>query len=169
VFTVPKEPPDALATVVVLELTGDEPEVADIVAGPAREDGRIRMHARDAVVHGVTLRYEPEPHKDTIGYWTNASEWVSWNFEITEPGAYSLEILQGCGNGNGGSTVHFAVGGQVLPVTVQDTGGFQNFVARRVGEFTLGKPGQYVLSVKPVHKAGKAVMDLRAVTLMREK
>jgi hypothetical protein len=123
------------------------------------------MHARDAVVHARTLRYEPEPHKDTLGYWTDPADWASWDFEVTRPGKYAVEILQGCGKGSGGSTVRFAVGKQVLPVTVQDTGGFQNFVARPVGEFTFDKPGRYTLSVKPVHKPGKAVMDLRSVTL----
>ena len=91
---------------------------------------------------------------------------MSWDFEVTEPGKYAVEILQGCGKGNGGSTVTFAVGEQVLPVTVQDTGGFQNFVSRAIGEFTFAKPGRYSLSVKPVKKAAKAVMDLRSVTLL---
>ena len=165
VFTVPKDPPDPLATTVVLELAGDKPETTEIIARPAKGDGRILMHARDAVVHGLTLRYEPEPHKDTVGYWTKPDDWVSWDFDVTQPGKYAVEILQGCGKGNGGSTVHFAVGEQVLPVTVQDTGGFQNFVPRTVGEFTFAKPGRYTLSVKPVKKAGKAIMDLRSVTL----
>jgi hypothetical protein len=169
VLTVPKDPPDKLATVVVLELSGERPEITDIVARRAAGDagGRILMHARDAVIHGHRVRYEPDPHKDTVGYWTDPADWVSWDFEIAEPGTYAVEILQGCGAGSGGSEVNFAVGDQVLPVTVQDTGGFQNFVARGIGTFTFDKPGRYTLAVKPVKKPGAAVMDLRSVTLTK--
>jgi hypothetical protein len=163
VFTVPAAPPHLIATVVVLEVD-DELKTTQIVSRPGK-DGRIVMNARDVVVHGRKVRYEPEPHKDTVGYWTERSDWVSWDFEVSRPGTYSVEILQGCGKGSGGSTVRFSVGDQALPVSVQDTGGFQNFVSRNIGELAFAKAGLYTLDVKPVEKAGKAVMDLRSVTL----
>jgi hypothetical protein len=91
---------------------------------------------------------------------------VSWRFEVKQPGTYAVDIFQGCGKGSGGSTVEFSVGpAQVLKVTVEDTGGFQNFVKRRIGEFKLEKADRYTLTIKPVHKPGLAVMDLRQVTL----
>jgi hypothetical protein len=165
VLSVPREPPDALATVVVLEVT-DQFAAREVITRPG-DDGRIVLAARDAMVHGKTVRYEPEPHKNTVGYWSDPSDWVSWRFGVKEPGPYAVEILQGCGKGSGGSTVDFAAGGQVLNVTVQDTGGFQNFVSRGIGQFTFEKPGTYTLTVKPVKKPGVAVMDLRSVTLTK--
>jgi len=50
-------------------------------------------------------------------------------------------------------------------VTVQDSGGFQNFISRRIGSFNFDQPGQYTLSVKTKTKPGLAIMDLRSVTL----
>ena len=161
--SVPKKQPDPLATVVVLEFEREPTAVPLAIAAAA--DGTILLHAREAIVHGKTLRYEPEPHKDTIGYWSNPADWVRWDFEVAKPGTYAVEILQGCGKGSGGSTVEFAVGEQTLPVTVQDTGGFQNFVPRDIGKVTLPKPGKYTLTVKPTKKQGAAVMDLRQVRL----
>ena len=128
-------------------------------------DGTVLLHAKDVSVHGKTVRYEPAPHKNTVGYWSDAKDWVSWDFEITKPGKFSVEILQGCGTGSGGSEVEFSVGEQVLKITVKDTGGFQNFLARDIGTFTLDKAGRYTLAVKPKTKPGVAVMDLRQVTL----
>jgi arylsulfatase A-like enzyme len=128
-------------------------------------DGIILLHARDVSVHGSTVRYEPDPHKNTVGFWTRLEDWVSWEFEVTRPGLFSVEILQGCGTGSGGSQVEFQIGAQLLPVTVQDTGGFQNFITRNIGVFTLDRKGRYTLSVKPKTKPGLAVMDLRSVTL----
>lgn len=132
---------------------------------PQLADGRVYLHARDAQIHGTTVRYEPQPHKNTIGYWTRLEDWVSWEFSLTEPGSFAVEILQGCGNGSGGSEVFFSVDNQSLPVVVQDTGGFQNFVSREIGRVRLDRPGQYTFSVKPKTKPGVAVMDLREVTL----
>jgi arylsulfatase A-like enzyme len=128
-------------------------------------EGAVVLHASEAAIHGTTVRYEPQPHKNTLGFWTRAEDWVSWEFQANQAGRYAVEILQGCGKGSGGSTVEFAVGEQALTVTVQDTGGFQNFVSREIGEFMLEKPGRYTLSVKPQKKPGLAVMDLRCLTL----
>ena len=126
----------------------------------------IVLHARDATIHGKTVRYEPEPHKNTIGYWTDVADWVSWDVDVPRPGTYIVEVLQGCGAGSGGAEVEVAAGDdRRLTFTVQDTGHFQNFVPREVGSFTFDRPGRYTLSVKPRTKPGVAVMDLRQVTL----
>jgi hypothetical protein len=139
-------------------------KAAPLAVEPTPE-GPIMLHARDAIVHGQMVRYEPEPHKNTIGYWSNPADWVRWEFNVTKPGTYGVEILQGCGKGSGGSTVDFSVGEQKLTVTVQDTGHFQNFVPRDIGKVKFEKAGTYTLSVKPTKKPGAAVMDLRQVTL----
>lgn len=128
-------------------------------------DGSVLLHSRDVTIHGKTVRYEPEPHKNTIGFWTKVEDWVSWDFEITKPGSFSVEILQGCGKGSGGSEVEISVAEQVLKFTVLETGGFQKFVARDIGKVTFSKPGRYTLAVKPKVKPGLAVMDLRQVLL----
>ena len=132
---------------------------------PQMADGRVLLHARDATVHGTTVRYEPQPFKNTIGYWTRRDDWVSWEFQVDEPGTFVVDVLQGCGTGSGGSEVVFSVAKQELLVVAQDTGGFQNFVSREIGQFRLDHPGRYTLEVRPRSKPGLAVMDLRAVTL----
>jgi arylsulfatase A len=131
-------------------------------------DGTILLHARDAFTHGSTIRYEPQPNKNTIGYWTRLQDFVTWDFVVDSPGTYDVEILQGCGKGSGGSEVEFAIGDQAIRITVEETGGFQNFVWRKPGAFKFDKPGPYTLSVKPKTKPGVAVMDLRSVTLRRK-
>src|ERR1041384_1428884 len=128
-------------------------------------DGAILLHARDVTIHGKTIRYEPQPNKNTIGYWTKKEDWVSWDFTVKKAGTYEVEILQGCGKGSGNSKVDFTIGEQRLEVTVQDTGGFQNFIPRKIGSFKFDKPGNYSLQVKPITKPGLAVMDLRSITL----
>ena len=129
-------------------------------------DGVITLHARDVSVHGANVRYEPKPEKNCVGYWTKSEDWVSWEFEVVKAGKFEVEALQGCGKGSGGAEVAFAVGEQVLTMSVEDTGGFQNFIPRKLGTLTL-PAGKYTLTVKPKTKPGVAVMDLGQVTLRR--
>jgi hypothetical protein len=148
---------------------------------PAREPKRIKqgkngsvvLQARDVVVHGTTVRYEPD--KNTIGYWTKPKDWVSWELEITEPGTFTVEMFEACGRGSGGS--HYTVeivdsnptrergSEQTLTDQVPDTDSFRNFRTRKIGEVKIEKPGNYTLSVRVVDKPGLAVMDLRTITL----
>jgi arylsulfatase A-like enzyme len=126
--------------------------------------GDIRLHARDAIVHSQSLRYEPEPYKNVLGFWTNAADWAEWEFEVAAPEVYEVEIQQGCGEGNGGSDVAVEVGDQSLPFIVQDTGHFQSMIQRIIGQVEL-TAGKHRLAVKARTKPGAAVMDLRRVVL----
>ncbi|QEL14014.1 sulfatase-like hydrolase/transferase [Limnoglobus roseus] len=134
---------------------------------PQAANGTITLPAGTADVHGVMLRFEPLPHKNTLGYWVNEKDWASWEFTVTTPGTFAVEVLQGCGTGNGGSTVTAAVGDQKLTFTVEDTGGFQAFKPRVIGTVTLEKAGRYTLELRPVKKAKAAVMDVRQVVLKK--
>jgi hypothetical protein len=129
-------------------------------------DGSVILRAKDATTHGTTIRYEPQPHKNTIGYWTKADDWVSWDFKLRTPGSFTVELTQACGKGSGGSDYTVTIGEQTLIDKVPDTGAFTNFVNRKIGTVKLDKPGDYTVSVKPITKPGPAVMDLRAITLI---
>ncbi len=144
---------------------GSETNAASVVVVPQSADGTVLLHAKDVSIHGTMVRYEPQPNKNTVGYWVKLEDWVSWDFQVTQPGRFQVEILQGCGKGSGGSEVAFSVGSQTLTTVVEDTGHFQNFIPRKIGEYNFSQPGRYTLSVRPKTKPGAAVMDLRAVTL----
>jgi arylsulfatase A-like enzyme len=137
----------------------------DYRPNPPDKDGAVTLHARTARVHGSQLRFEPLPHKLTLGYWTKADDFATWVFTAEKPGAFTVEVLQGCGKGSGGSEVEVSVGGSKLTFTVKETGGFQVFEAREIGTLTVGEAGRQTLTVKPLTKPGAAVMDLRQVVL----
>jgi hypothetical protein len=126
-------------------------------------DGSIVLQARDVEIHGSKVRYEPD--KNTIGYWTRAEDWVSWNLEIKQPGKFQIELLSACGQGSGDSRYTLEIGDQKLEDKVPDTGSFRTFRLRKIGIVQIDKPGNYTLSIRPTSKPGLAVMDLRFVTL----
>lgn len=129
-------------------------------------DGSLTLPASEADVHGVMLRYEPLPHKNTLGFWVRPDDWASWTFRIAKPGRFQLRILQGCGTKSGGSRVEFRVGDESVTTTVEETGGFQQFKSRQIGTINIASPGNHTLTVKALSKPGVAVMDLREVRLI---
>jgi hypothetical protein len=153
--------------IVVLETVGT-PLAFDPKSPPvakADADGRISFPAHFAVVHGEKLQYEPQPHKNTVGFWTNAKDWAEWRFEVKDPGPHVVRILQGCGKGQGGSRAAVGVGNQSLEFFVKDTGHFQNFEWRTLGELDLAA-GEQRLELRALEKAKNAVMDCRAIELV---
>lgn len=125
----------------------------------------ISLPAKSATVHGTNARYEPQPHKNTIGFWTKPEDWVSWDFEVPQAGVYEVEILQGCGNGCGGAEIAISVGEQTIDFASEETGHFQNFIPRKVGKLKLAA-GKQTLEFRPKNKRGAAVLDLRQITLL---
>ncbi len=126
--------------------------------------GDIRLHARDARVHAHTMRYEPAPNKNVLGYWTNVADWADWEFVVDTPGTYEVEVQQGCGTSSGGALVDVTIADHALSFTVVETGHFQQMIQFVVGQVELAR-GQHTLGVKPRTKPGPAVMDLRRVVL----
>jgi hypothetical protein len=141
--------------------------VAQLTGGPAPAagGGAVILEARDARVHGRRLRYEPEPHKDTLGFWTDPGDWAEWEFELPKPGVFEVTVLQGAGTGSGGAEVEVALAGQTLALKVEETGHFQRFVPRTIGTVRIESPGRQTLIVRARSKPGPAVMDLRRVIL----
>jgi len=126
------------------------------------EDVSITLHARDSIVHGKTLRFENRPDKNTLGYWGNEKDWVSWDFEVKKPAKFIVFAMHGS---YGGSEIEIAVGDQKLNWTTKNTGGYHTFTFLEVGTLNLEKPGPYSLTLKPTKKVGGAVMDLRQLVL----
>jgi arylsulfatase A-like enzyme len=159
----------------------------DYRPNPPNKDGVIAIHAKTALVHGAMLRFEPLPHKNTLGFWVNKDDYATFDFTAAKPGTYTVEVLQGCGKGSGGAEVEIALDapkapgepgasapgvspgtsapGVSLTFTVKDTGGFQNFEPRAVGTLKVEKAGRHTLTVRAKTKPGVAVMDLRQITL----
>lgn len=134
-------------------------------------DGSILLHGRDATVRGTTLRWEPAERKQTLGFWTKPTDAAEWTFSIAAPGTFDLEVLQGCGTGQGGSDMAIDVDAgrptaSALTFTVEDTGGFQAFKPRIVGRVTLAEPGDHVLRVQPKKIAKAAACDIRQIRLV---
>ncbi|HWB14211.1 MAG TPA: sulfatase-like hydrolase/transferase [Pirellulales bacterium] len=138
----------------------------DYTPNPADKEGTILLAASTADVHGVMLRYEPLPHKNTLGYWVRVDDWADWEFDVRQPTEFRVEALTGCGQGSGGSRVEFRAADQTLEFVVPETGGFQQFVPQQIGRLAFDRAGRHRLEVRATSKPGPAVMDLREIRLV---
>lgn len=126
--------------------------------------GVVILPAKDAKVHGSKLRFEPQPQKDTLGFWVSKDDWAEWTFTPPHAGTFDVELLQAAGKGSGGAELEVTIGKQTLATKVEETGHFQRFVPRSIGRVTLDG-GPTTLTVRAKTKPGAAVMDLRRIVL----
>ena len=159
----------------VIEITFDSNPLSPRdcpVAVPAG-DGSVMLHAWQAKTFGEKILFEPQWYKNTVGYWAIASDYATWDLKIDQPGTYTIAMLQGCGDGQGGSdaVVSLRQDGQVkaeLPFQTIDTGHFQNFRWNHLGLLELKEPGTYQLRIDAKRIAKVALFDVRAIHLVRQ-
>jgi hypothetical protein len=161
------KPPAADGDVLIINLDAPPLIFDGSTVTRATKAGLIFLPAKLATTSGDNLRYEPQPHKNTVGYWSNVKATAEWKLSTSQKGSYEIDILQGCGTGHGGSTVEMQIGNESRSFVVEETGHFQNFVWRTVGTVALPVDETVTLKLVPKSKPGGAVMDVRAVRLSR--
>ena len=136
-------------------------------------DGSFELFAHFASTHGEKLRYEPQPFKNTVGYWTGKKDYAAWTIQLDKPGRFNVAVLQGCGKGQGGSQAIMSFIAPVKDTTptiefdVVETGHFQNFLWVHLGEVELRHRGAVEINVAPKQIKKAALMDIRAIHLIR--
>ena len=164
VINVPEKAIDTIDTVVVLEIKG-KPDIA-VQGLKQAKDGSVTLQAVDAYIHGDTAQYESGNGKDNIGYWTNAQDYVTWDFEVVAPGRFNVEITFACEQGIGGSEYSINIAEQQLSGTVRESGSWTNFVSEKLGTVKIDKAGTYTLTIRPKNMPRGAVMNLKSITLV---
>jgi hypothetical protein len=126
-------------------------------------DGAIQMLAAEATLHGTGLTHDAP--QGGIRGWTRAGDDASWEIAGGPGGTFLVEVLQSCASSRGGAELEIAVGEQALGMTVQETGGINEFMSRHVGRITLSKGGRRTLSLKLRQPRGGGDWSIRSLTL----
>lgn len=160
------------ATAAVIVLTFDMPPqlLSELEPVKSAGDGSILLPACMAVTTGETIRYEPQTFKNTVGFWTGKQDSCEWKFETARTGAFNVELLQGCGAGQGGSRAKLSLptseSTAPLEFDVLETGHFQNFQWRHLGTIDITSSGTHSLKIEPIEIKHNALVDIRAVQLI---
>lgn len=158
-----------LSSHVILEFDSYPATLAETEPTEQAGDGTLTLLCSHGRTVGEKLRFEPQPHKNTIGYWVVAQDSVSWPIAITRPSAFNVGLLQGAGDKGGGiAEVALLAENNVVDsfeFQVEVTGHFQNFRWKHAGTLAAMKPGRYTLRVKPKQIDNVALMDIRQIHL----
>jgi alpha-L-fucosidase len=169
VITLPAQAPDASDSVVVLEIEGAPDVNPALVVSPLPGRGS-RLYASAAKVHGAKAKYvslslERREH-DFIGHWTEAGDWIEWEFRTVQGGAYEVEAVVGADPACEGNRFTLEAGDQKIEGKVSSTGGYEKFRTVKLGTLNVPGPGTVRASVKPVAiSPGSGLMNLHAVIL----
>lgn len=154
----------------------DEPLLIDEVK-PIKKtsDGSFFLPAHLATTIGEKIRYEPQPYKNTVGFWAGKKDSATWTIQLDKPGRFNVAVLQGCGKGQGGSIANISINTKEptwgtkagFSFETLDTGHWQNFKWRHLGEVHLAVSGQWQVTVAPEQIKKAALMDIRAIHLIR--
>lgn len=161
------------ATSIVLSMDSPPLLLSEVKLIEATGDGSFYIPAHLAVTRGDKIRYEPQSFKNTVGYWVGKQDTAVWTIHVDEPGRFNVAVLQGCGKRQGGSTATMTFFSPVKDISptiafeVVETGHFQNFQWVHVGECELRHPGKVEVVVAPEQIKASALMDIRAIHLIR--
>ena len=159
IISVPRTAPDPIATVVAVRIAG-VPEVESLPIYPD-SDGRLRLHAMEANLHGSHLQYEADPAKQCIGFWTDPADWVDWEVQLERPGRYRVTLETAAVDQ--GMRLLLRAGSATLHVTVPRTGDYTKFQRVEAGSLEL-PAGRFSLEVRPVRDQWRPV-NLRSIQL----
>jgi alpha-L-fucosidase len=158
----PEKAPDKIASVVVLEIEGPA-DVAPYFTSQAA-DGSVTLPAADAAIHGSTARHDSAAGPESIGFWTNAPDWVDWPLSIKSPGTFEVQITYACPDGDAGSEFTIEVGDQKVTAKVEATGAWTKYVTKTLGRIPIAA-GHHRLAIRATAMPHGAVMDLKSIVL----
>ncbi len=158
-ITVPAAAPDRISSTVVARIEGE----LKIVTAPLQPaaDGSLKLLPGDAIIHGEQVRSEGQQGEENLGWWTNPSESVEWEFQIAKPGKFKVSAELAT---MGTNSFEVVVGGEKLAGKAPDTGSYQKYQVVDLGTIEIRSAGKVSLSVKPVQN-GWQPMNVRWVLL----
>ncbi|MEP4078375.1 alpha-L-fucosidase [Haloferula sp.] len=163
-ISVPKEAPDKINSVVVVQVAGKlEIEATGITQN---KDGSVDLWADEAYIHNnegsqnAALReYEDAP--PSIAYWTDKEATVEWDFKVTQPGTF--EVIAEIGLEED-SELSFTADGQTIKAKAKSTKNYGNYGKQSLGTVSIKSTGNHNIRFKPDGKNWKPI-NLRKVEL----
>ncbi len=186
VLDVPAEAPDAIASVIKMEISG-KPKVVQIFIKPAA-DGSLTLPAQLVDIgipkQGSAPNLQQSADGLEIGGWTNPEASVSWAFSALKAGDYEvLAEISGLENakatlelGKATPSVQVDISGiqkaettsktgtEGLPVNLAATGDYHTFQTQNLGKLHVAGSGDQQLTLRPDPEAWKP-FNLRKITL----
>ena len=186
VLNLPAEAPDAIASVIKMEIVG-KPKIVQVFNKPAA-DGSLVLSAQLADIgepkKGPTANLQQSQNGVEIGGWTNPEAWLSWAFAGLKAGEYEV-LAEISGLDPAKATVELGAatptvkvdisgittakagdesGGVKLPVNLAATGNYAIYQTQSLGKIQITGTGEQQLALRPDQQAWKP-FNLRKIIL----
>ena len=161
----PKAAPNSHASVIAVDFAGDLVYTGE--SARAGSDGIISATPEKAQITGSTLRVESLQGHSNLGYWTNASDTVSWQIRVPKKGKYKVVALLSCADDNAGSVATLSIGTEISEdFNVAGTAGWQQYEKQTVINKCELPEGVHTMTLSCKKLANLGVFNLRDIRLI---
>jgi alpha-L-fucosidase len=146
----PAEPPDAINSVLVLEIAGD-PEVDPYVV-EQDEDGTVLLDYLSASTSGNAQKRfnrRGESGHFHISKMQTPEDFVEWHVEVNTPGKYHVDITYAARPGWEDARYLVEMGRERIEGSVLSTEGWYEYKTERIGQLEITSAGRAVVKIYP--------------------
>ncbi|MDH3716922.1 MAG: hypothetical protein OES79_02260 [Planctomycetota bacterium] len=126
-----------------------------------QENGDLPLPIARAEVRGEPLT------ADGVLEWEREPDRVRWQFLISKPGFFSVEVTYAADQHAAGNTAQISVADRKFEFHVRDTGGWESYATDSVKTVLIRRGGQYELVIRPGEVQSTTLMRLKSVYLRR--
>jgi alpha-L-fucosidase len=167
----PGSAPDPYDTVIAL----DVPQKLDVITTILQQpDGAVHLNAYLAEIHKAANSRISLDNRGVFQNWTNAGDWLSWEFQVLKPGRYRVTAVSSTMKDrtewDAGSKVKVELSGKTLEATMNEDAKAPNpaspywtYIDSNLGEIEIAKAGTYTLNLRPETIAAARRMGLTLV------
>jgi alpha-L-fucosidase len=166
------EAPDAVCSVVKLEIEGKPVSVDDLIN--QKDDGSLKLTAKTANLKDAKKNV-PRIQKiygvTAVAYWINPKSWIEWTVLVDKPGVFSVEMDIASEKD---SKLTIAVTPQKgeptakVDAALAKTGNYSSFKTAACGSVEIKTPGVYKIALRPDIKSWNPI-NVRQVILAKKK
>lgn len=161
----PQAAPDAIDTVVVLEVNG-APRVTAAPVVPAKSGG-LHLDYMLAATHGKAAKTFNRKGGFHIARWSSPDDRAVWRVRIPGAGRYRVRLTYAAQPGWEDGQIEAAIGAQVLRAAVRPTGDWYQYRAFEIGEVAFAKAGDFTATIRPARTLAHNLVHLQSVELIR--
>lgn len=126
------------------------------------KEGTTLLTAADCQIHGTNMRFEKQ--YGNIGFWNDATEFISWNVAVTEPKRFEITIDYAVPTESEGNLCQITAGTQTLSKEVKGTGNWDTYRTMTLGTLSVPK-GESTIKLGASGTIRQWLMDFRSLTL----
>jgi alpha-L-fucosidase len=163
----PKEPPDKIDSVIVLEISG-RPEVDPFVIRQEADES-ISLDYLSAATFGKAVKRfnrKGEEEQFHISKMQGPEDVIEWHVRINSPGRFEVLITYAAIPGWEDGCYIVKSGGQKIRSAVKSTQGWYEYKTESIGRFNLSESGETTIRLYPEKQLGHYLMYFKSLGLV---